>query len=301
MNVAVIGTSSITEHHINSLKKYGVNISCISSTRKNSKILPYLVKKYKFNNYFTNWKKAMTYVEYNIDNIDFFLISGRFIDNNKIISQCLKFNKKILIEKPVFVNSKKFNFLQKYKKNIFVGYNRTKFNNIIYLKNLLLKKKNLICIVKIPEINKKLFFLNSCHILSILKFLFGRIKIYNRSTNKNHITLGNSKVKIDMFINFSNSDNFSIEIFSNQNRYLVCPMETLNIFEKLKKKRIGINNIYFPLKKKLISEKLNNSFKPGFNKQSKDFIKFLENGKIPYENSLNFAREIIKLSEDIFA
>ncbi len=299
MNVAIIGTSPITEHHINAFKSNGIKISLISSTRKDSKLLPYLVKKYKISSSFNDWKKAIKRISKNKIKIDFFLISGRFKDNKKILIECLKFNKRIFIEKPIFSKSKSFNFLLKYKKNIFVGYNRTKFKNIIYLKNLLKKKKDISCVVKIPEKNKKLFYLNSCHIISVLKFIFGDMKIVFKS--KNCIVVKNSKVIINILVNFSNSDNFSIEIFNKKKRYLLCPLETLKIYEKLKSKKFGINRIFLPEIKIIKKEKLVSRFKPGFIQQTKDLIKFIKTGKIPKENSLKFAIEIVKFSERIFA
>ena len=53
-----------------------------------------------------------------------------------------KSKKKILIEKPIFENFldfKKINFL---KKNIFTGYNRIYYRNIVFLKKILSKKKS---------------------------------------------------------------------------------------------------------------------------------------------------------------
>ena len=44
MNIAIIGTSKITEDHIWALKKNNFKILALSSTRKNSKNLNYLKK-----------------------------------------------------------------------------------------------------------------------------------------------------------------------------------------------------------------------------------------------------------------
>ena len=128
---------------------------------------------------------------------------------------------------------------------------------------------------KDSEKNKKLFFFNSCHIISVLFFLFGKLKIKFRSRDKKFIILTNNKIEANLYINFGNSDNFSLEIFSNKERYLLKPLEQLKIFRKLEKETIGINNIYNPKIFKKLRENLKSKYKPGFNKQTKDFLKFV--------------------------
>ena len=103
-----------------------------------------------------------------------------------------------------------------------------------------------------------------------------------------------------MLINFSNSDNFTIEIYSGSERYLLRPLEILTIYKSLAKKQKGINNIYEPVINKTLKENLKSKYKPGFNKQAYDFLKFVKNNKISEENSLEFAKNVIHLSEKIF-
>jgi predicted dehydrogenase len=300
MRAAIIGTSSITIHHINSLRKYGVKLFSVSALRKNSKNLPHIIKNYKIKNYYYNLNNSYENIVKNLKKIDFFVISGKFSDNKKILRKILKFKKKIFIEKPVFLNSKSFKFLLEYKKYIFIGYNRTKFKNIIYLKNILKNKKKIKCLVKIPEKNKKFFFFNSCHVISVLQYLFGNFKIQYKSKDKKLINFKSKKAEINMLINFSNSDNFTIEIYSGSERYLLRPLEVLKIYKSLAKKQEGINNIYKPVINKTLKENLKSKYKPGFNKQAYDFLKFVKNNKISEENSLEFAKNIIHLSEKIF-
>ena len=297
MKIVIIGTSPITEQHIKSIKKLNGEIALISSTRKNSKLLPYLAKKYKIKNKFYNWKHAINFAS-KLKNMAF-LISGRLSHNRRILNKCVKLNRKIFIEKPVFLKSKTFNSFLNSHKNIFVGYNRIKFNNINYLKKELKKEKQLTCIVKLPEVSKKNIFTNSCHVVSIIKFLFGKFHIYkiiNNQTNQQVILQNKNKLNIFIFINYRNSDNFTIEIFSKKRRFLLSPIEKLKIFKSIKKKRMGSNNIFIPKKSFEIVEKMGNS-KPGFDKQMKDFIYFCKKGYLPKENSLKFAKEVIHLIE----
>ena len=298
MKAGIIGTSSITEHHINAFKKNKISVELISSLREKSKLLEQLSKKHNILNKFDSWKDAIKAIEGKKVKIDFILISGKYSFNKKILKACLRLNKKILIEKPIFEESKSFNFLKKYKKKIFVGYNRTKFDNVIYLKNKLKGQKKLNCIVKIPEKNKKYFFLNSCHMISIIKYLFGNIKIIFKSSNC--IIASSRSALINILINFSNSDNFSIEVFHGKMRYLLSPIENLKIYNKTESKKIGINRVYIPKVYKVKNENLKSKLKPGFHRQTKDFKKFLKTGKMQNENSIDFAKEIISFSERIF-
>lgn len=298
MNLAIIGTSKITEHHINTFLKKKIKIKLISSSRKKSKNLPRLVKKYNIPGFFNDWIKAINYIKANKKKIDCILISGRLEDNKKILLKCAPMKKKILIEKPVFLKSNTFNLLNKYKNLIFVGYNRLKYKNIIYVKKKIKNKKNLKCIIKIPEKNKKNFFKNSCHVLSVAKYLFDNLKIINKY--KNLLIAKNNSAIVSFIINFNNADNFSIEIFDKNKRYLLCPLENLKIYEKIKLKNKRFNRIYTPIIKQNFNEDLSSKFKPGFLKQTGDFLKFIKHNIIPKENTLRFSKDVIKFAEKFF-
>ena len=100
--------------YIKSIKKLNGEIALISSTRKNSKLLPYLAKKYKIKNKFYNWKHAINFAS-KLKNMAF-LISGRLSHNRRILNKCVKLNRKIFIEKPIFNKSRSFNFILRNKK-----------------------------------------------------------------------------------------------------------------------------------------------------------------------------------------
>ena len=137
MKLGIIGTSRITEDHIKVIKKLGHDILFISSTRKKSKRLKILSKKHKIKKFF-DWKKSIKFAEeFNDCN---FLITSRIKDNFKILKECIKKNRFIFVEKPVFLKSKDFKSFQKNNK-IFVGYNRIFYNNIKKLKKKISRKK----------------------------------------------------------------------------------------------------------------------------------------------------------------
>ena len=120
MKIAIIGTSEITNKHIDAFKNYKKNIFSISSTRKNSKNLLKFKKKYKIKKIYKNWKEGIKNAK-KVKNLAFF-ITSRVEDNRKIQKNVAKQIKKFLlknIDKP-----EDFKYFTKYKKQIFVGYNR---------------------------------------------------------------------------------------------------------------------------------------------------------------------------------
>ena len=218
MEISIIGTSKITHHHINVLKK-NFKIASISSTRKGSKNLKKIAKKFKIKKVFYNWKKSLDFSKTKKNSA--FFITSRIEDNEKILLECCKLKKKIFIEKPVFIKSKKFNKFLKFNNQIFVGYNRLFYNNISFLKKKINKKKNLNIIVKCPEDNKKGILTNSCHVFSILTFLLGKLSIKKVVKNEKFINCWlNDRNNNSIYItfNFQSSDNFSIEIFQKKNK-----------------------------------------------------------------------------------
>ena len=63
MKFGIIGTSRITDDHIKVIKRLGHDILFISSTRKKSKKISALSKKYKIKRKFFNWKEAIKFAE----------------------------------------------------------------------------------------------------------------------------------------------------------------------------------------------------------------------------------------------
>ncbi len=297
MKIAIIGTSRITEDHIKVLTKLRNKIVSISSTRKNSKNLKLLAKKFKIKKTFNNWQQSIKYVS-KIKNCNF-LITTRIQDNLKVLKACTKFKRYIFIEKPVFLSSKIFNKIKNNKK-IFVGYNRIFYKNVNIVKTKLNKKKNINVLVKCPENNKQNIVKNSCHIISILFYIFGDLKLDRKNKNKNFINCllrDKKNSHINLIFNLSNSDNFSIEIFDEKKRYLLLPIEKLKIFKKIKIKKEKNNFIYEPKEDFTLDEYNVNKYKPGFEKQIKNFIHFSKGRNII--NNFSFSKKIVKLCEQI--
>tara|TARA_A100001011_G_C14211261_1_gene800040 strand:+ start:163 stop:1080 length:918 start_codon:yes stop_codon:yes gene_type:complete len=299
--ISIIGTSEIVKEHIKVILANKIRIFGISSTRKKSKKLKNFKKNSYIKNIFEDWKECIKQTA-KTKNCSL-LIASRNKDTYKILKFALKYNIKIFTEKPVSDTVKNFKNLRKNYSNIFVGYNRTFYENIIYLKKKLRKPNNVL--VKCPENFLKDINLNSTHIISIIFYLFGKVRILKKIKNKNSIMVfGKSEKNIPICLLFSlkSSDNFSIEINENKRRYLLKPIEILKIYEKFKITYIrGRKKLKFvkPILIKKISEFEQNNFKPGFYKQMKYFKNVFLNKKKNLKNNILIAENIIQFSNQI--
>ena len=236
--LVIIGTSKIVEEHIKCLIELKFQILAICSTRKKSKNLYLLSKKYKIKNSFDSFKSCEKFLKINKDDFAFFL-APRIKDTEKILLKCLNYKKKIFIEKPLTNNLNFIHKIKRYEHLIFVGYNRIFYQNVILLKKRLNKKKNLFIEVSCPENNKKKIQTNSCHIISILIFWFNKIKIIDIKRNFRYILVIakiRSKGLISIRFNFNSSENFCIKVIENRQIYVLKPIEILNIFNKCRSK-----------------------------------------------------------------
>jgi hypothetical protein len=299
-NLVIIGTSKIIEEHIKCLVKLKFKILAICSSRKKSTNLSYLSKKYKIKNSFDNYIDCEKFLGTNNKDFAFFL-GPRIKDTENILLKCLKYKKKVFIEKPI---TKDLNFIKKiknYNNNIFVGYNRIFYQNIAYIKKNICDKKNLFIEVSCPENNKYDISTNSCHIISILFYLFGKIEIINIQRNVNYILII-AKIKLKGLItirfNFNSSENFSINIIDKTKLYILKPIENLNVYDKIMIIKKNNFKSYIPISRKNINEFKHNTYKPGFLKQAKEFEMFLNKNKKIF-NDLNFAKMVINFCNKI--
>ncbi len=300
MKISIYGTSDIINHHIRSAIENSFKIFSICSSNKNSKNILNLSKKFKIKKIFYDYKK---FVKNSYLNNCCVLIAGRIKDNKKILNECLKYNLKVIIEKPVLLKEKEFNKYLKFNENIFVGYNRIYYNCINELKLLVRKEAPHSIIINCPETNKKNIILNSCHLISIIYHMFGDLKFLYKIKNKKNITCifkSKKNIPIIININFELPDNFGIELNFKNKRAKLSPIETLKIYDKIIKKKYKKNNFYFPVCSKEVNEYNLTKFKPGFNLQYLNFKRFLKNKK---NISINIrdSKKIISICERIIS
>ena len=298
MKLSVFGSSEIIYHHIEAAKKNSFSIFGIYSSNKNSENVKRIAEKFNIKRIYYDWK---IFIQDSSKNNCSILIAGRIKDNKKILVEALKYDLKVLIEKPIFTETKTFDRFLKYKNNIFTGYNRIFYAGITELKKIINIKKTLNVNVRCPEINKNNIILNSCHIISIIYYLYGKITLKKKIYNKDYIfCIFQTKNNINIFINinYGSPDNFSIEFNFKNSRIVINPIEELNIYNKLVKRKFRKNNIYIPTTSKRINEYELSNIKPGFNKQYTNFKKFVKNKKSLF-TSIADSKEIISICNQI--
>ena len=294
--ISFIGTSKITEHHIKAAKKCGFKILSISSTRKDSKFLKKIAKKHKINKFFFSYKECIKYSN-QIKNLSY-VITCKLSDNKKVLYEILKYKKKLLIEKPIFTNHKNFKKLLKYHNYIFVGYNRIFYDVIKKIKQNIKYNKvsNVVCTA--PEISRKFITINSCHIISIIQYIFGNLKIKNVRSFQNfiNVNISGKKSEIHIFFNFKASENFEIKIFNDNKLFKLSPIEKLTIYKGFNINYNNGNRSYIP--KVIFKAKEGNKiFKKGFVNQYNAYKLFLEKNINPTD--IFFARKIVDICEKI--
>lgn len=298
MKLSIFGSSEIIQHHIKAAKKNSFKIFGIFTSNLKSTNVKKLSKKFQIKKIYYSWKSLLDDSKENGCSV---LIAGRLKDNEKILEYAVKRNIKILIEKPIFKSSKKFNRFIKYKKNIFVGYNRVFYNGICKIKKIILKNNPHNLILKCPEINKQNILLNTCHLISVIYFFFGKIKLIKKIKNKKSIFCifkSNKNTIIMINISFNSVDNFSFELNFDNLRVKQEPIEKLTIFNKLNKINYRDTTIYKPKAALILDEYNSNNLKPGFDNQYKSFRKFIKNKKTNLIN-ISDAKNIISICERI--
>ena len=95
-NIVIIGTSKIAEEHIKCLLDLNFKILAICSTRKKSKNLHAISRKYKIQNYFDNFLNLQKFLDSSRDFA--FFLAPRIKDTENILSKCLKYKKKFLLK-----------------------------------------------------------------------------------------------------------------------------------------------------------------------------------------------------------
>ena len=294
--LSIIGSGRIVEEHIKAALKNKISVKYIFSSRKNSKNAKKLAQKYKINNIenFNNFLKLANNLNSN------FLIAGRIKDNNIFLNECLKTKNKIFIEKPIFIKSKLFNKYLKYNKRIFVGYNRIFYSKIEFIKKVISKEKNLSINCLCPESSKDRILTNGSHIISLLLYLNGNLRLVYKEKTRNIIFIrfiGKNNSRININFHIKSLSNFRVEFISKNFLIIMSPIERVRLFNKLKKIKYKNNNHYKLICSLDLNENLKSNIKPGLDLQMKHFKNFCKNHKVV--NDLKFAKKVISICENI--
>tara|TARA_B100000941_G_C28502800_1_gene555384 strand:- start:1174 stop:2106 length:933 start_codon:yes stop_codon:yes gene_type:complete len=306
-NLCIIGSGKTALAHAKVAKLFGCNIKYIYTRNYKSKNF------IKFSKYFKNVKKIPMLKNLDKLEVDGYILCIPWILNDQFVKKFfLRIKKPMLFEKPIGFSDNKIFSKFIYPKNKYIGFNRRFFENIIFLKNNL-KFKNILNVeVTISENlkvfkkkfknikNKYIIYNTAIHVIDIIFFLFGKIKIIKKignlkSKDKNLILLTENPKKIPIYINISHNspENNCIRIkLKNSIMYELKPIELLSKFNNMKINIINGVRSYRP--NKVYQKSENYKYKPGFVAQMENFL--YQNRKCNiYDaiNTMNFLKKII--------
>ena len=292
INLGIIGSSHIVLEHIKAFEAQGVNISCIaaSDNSKTALDLSREINKCKY------YETSESLIKEN--NYDALLIAPAIEPTSDILKLALVNNENIpiLVEKPISLNEDEIKHFIK-NENILVGYNRRFYKSVNLLKDKIDKDKSYFVNVINPEtifgtkntLSKEYVYAlrsNTVHVIDLLRYLFSDLEI-NFMSNKNenqgkNIIISNDKVNINFTLLWNSPMNTSIDVFYNQSRYELKPIEKFTFYDEMEiiepNEDVHIRR-YIPKPK---DEHFINpgEFKPGFYDQAKAFKDFVLTNKI---------------------
>lgn len=298
IKLGIIGCGNIAKFHIESLKEFGIKpLHCAASP--NSSNIDKFANKHGIVNV---WKDPIKLAS--LSNLwDGIILCSSINSIPKLLDILIKKKKPILVEKPVSTSTK---YLKKFKnsnnKKIIVAYNRRFYPNIAMAKKFIENSTgSLLCKMSLPEVvfntnnsNKKFenIFRNSAHGIDILLYLFGKLEITHiskinlQSFDSGRVVIFKTMKKHTciLTINSNSPSNFSLELEDGYKRILIEPFEDYKLYR-------GIDIIEprkkYPVRKyspKLIEskdifnfDKNNKNLKPGFYKQTFEFLNLIKN------------------------
>lgn len=307
IKVAYFGSGPISHFHIPALKKTNFQVVSLFS-RKNSLRLNDFATKFNLprpasdlKNFIKSSKKA-----------ECFVIAIKTEVTPKILNILMKFKKPILVEKPGAINSKDLINLKKIKNDkVFFAYNRRFYDSVKHASKFIQKNISTNTYVKIPDSIRTWhqFKINGCHVIDLLYFLFGRLRLLNVYSSKNIKKNGICFVIrsfrgdiISVLLNWGSPDNFEISINSDKKKFELKPIEIGNYYEKMEiispTKKFPLR-MYKPKIKSTYAPKKNFDIKPGFLEQYREFYNYMIYKKKNRLCGLNEAIEDLTLIEEI--
>lgn len=308
LKLAYIGNGPISNFHIPALREANFEIR-IFYYRKISKTAERFISNNKINNTTSDLNFFYKIAKSDCDAMVICVKTEKVI---LYLNKFSNFQKPVLVEKPGAISYDNLVKIKKYKisKYIIFAYNRRYYENILYVKNLLKKFDSSNVLIKIPDSITTFhqFIINGCHVIDLILFLFGDLKVTSKIGNflkKNNGFQFNAKAKKNIFsfvVNWGAPDNFVIDISSQKKRIVISPLEFTKEYESME---IIQPTISYPLRRYIpkLSKELsikNLKYKPGFLSQYQSFHKYITKKKIS-ENECDFYQglKVLKLIEDI--
>ena len=307
--VVIIGVSRIVDFHIRALREVGLEPIAIASSNPNSSTIENFSKVNNILKYYTCWKKMLGDESY-----DGIVIASRIESTIEILSESMRYDVPILVEKPVGFSSDSLKKLvETGHDKILVGYNRRFYKTVKYVKEFVKEKESVLASITTPEIPTiRKFFDNTSHSINLLQFVFGEIKLeFSRKIISENGVKGivavftsNQNNVIQFTGNWGASDNFSLITYFGKKKLELRPFEELNIFEEMdiiEPTAESPIRKYIPKKIKSIKlEEVDARIKPGFFQQAREFLEMVTTNSPPKTGcSLLEAHRTLKICEEL--
>ena len=292
VKLAVIGCGNIAEFHINAMRAVGFSIVSIAARLNSSNVEAFS----KNNNIQKVYKNPLDLLNSSSEWDALLLLTPAsvMVDYLKLVAPLMK---PILVEKPVADNHIDLQSVIKYK-NIRVAYNRRFYSGVEFAKIFIQSNPRSLIKVTIPEYRKDpehniefpnrlpaMTYENSVHILDIVNYISGEVEwdyLKNIKDDNKFIALlaigqGSCGATIQLDSYYNASDNFSINIVSDNEMVEMKPIEVTSLFKGMEvnepTKEMPIR-IYTPILQNKIIESPRHGHKPGFLGQAQDFMNF---------------------------
>ncbi|MAK12071.1 MAG: hypothetical protein CMI73_00100 [Candidatus Pelagibacter sp.] len=306
--LSIVGAGVIAQEYLKVLQEIK-NLKVVGIHSRTKKKAIDLKKKF-------NIKKVHSSIEemYEAEKPHGVIITTSIEETKNVLKECIKFNWKILVEKPVGYNLEEFYKIKKLIKkkiqNVYVAMNRNHFESTLMLKDEIKNRKiKRIIFVQDQENNlfkkneyhkkviKNWMYANSIHLIDYFR-MFGRGQIKNVKTT--HTKISKNKKIVNAEINFSSGDLGIYKCFWNLN----SPWAVSIIYEdqRFELKPLEIMNYYVRNSKiKTFKPKKNDlKFKPGFKLQIDKFLKKIQGSKNKLLPDIRDSEFTMKLINQIY-
>ena len=309
LKIVIIGVSHIAHFHIMALRKAGLEPIAIASSNLNSSSIEDFAKKNNILKYYLDWKKMLS-----DESFDGIVIASRIESIIEILSEAIRYEVPVLVEKPAGFHS---NSLKEIIKDghdkILVGYNRRFYKTVKNVKELVKGKESVLVTMTAPEAPTiRKFFDNTSHSIDLLQFLFGDIKVeFTKRIISEGILIGVIAIfstKQNNIIQFTGnwgaSDNFSLITYLRKKKLELKPFEELNIFEEMdiiEPTDESPIRKYIPKKIETIKlDDIDGEIKPGFFQQATEFLQMINTNSPPIIGStLLDAQKTLEICEEL--
>lgn len=317
IKLGFIGCGRMASYHAEVLKNLDAKIVSACG-RENSERAKEFAQKYNAPEVYRSWNELIQNSK--ADALDALWITTSHHSTEELLIPLLKTNLPLFVEKPVALNSAKIEEaieVQKQTRNkVAVGMNRRFYDFIPelkeYIKNYELKSVEIALPEQLNDKNLKeeeqdtVWFTNSIHELDLIYHLLGPIDVlyshkYKTNTAQSYNCLFESK-KIPIQLNacWNSPWNKTIRFFFDDHVIELSPIETMKIYQGIKKFPATKNKPINQFKPNLIKEiETSTKYKPGIYEQDKSVIDSIKNNFDNKLATLKDAYETTSLIEKI--